>query len=222
MTARAKSGGKRRQVRGDRVVERTLAATLEELSRVGYAALRVEDVAARAQVNKTTVYRRWPTKEELVKAALISVLETQVVTNIPDTGSVREDLLDHVRSVIAITSSPAGRTVIRMLAAERPDPEVLAIARSIKSSHKAIPMAIVKRAQARGELRADVDPNLFLDVLGAAYEHLVMKGEFAEISESTVQAVGEIIDLLLNGALSDRSGRKPRAPRPRSRRAPQP
>lgn len=204
MTARAKSGGKRRQVRGDRVVEKTLAATLKELSQVGYAALRVEDVAARAQVNKTTVYRRWPTKEALIKAALISALETQVAADLPDTGSVREDLLEHVRSTITITSSPAGRTVIRMLAAERPDPEVLAIARSIKSSQKAIPMAIVKRAKARGELRADVDPNLFLDVLSAAYERLVMKAELAEISEATVQAVAEIVDLMLRGALSDR------------------
>jgi len=220
MTAGAKSGGKRRQVRGDRVVEKTLAATLEELSRAGYAALRVEDVAARAEVNKTTVYRRWRTKEDLVKAALISALETHVVTNIPDTGSVREDLLEYVRSVIAITSSPAGRTVIRMLVAEQPDPEVLAVARSIKSSQKAIPLAIVKRAQARGELRADVSPNLFLEVLGAAHEHVVMEGEFAEISESTVRAVGEIVDLLLRGALSDRRGRTPRGPRSRSRRTP--
>lgn len=210
MAARPKSSGKKRLVRGDRVVEQTLNAALEELSRVGYAALRVEDVAARAQVNKTTVYRRWPTKEDLVKAALISVMETQSVTDIPDTGSIREDLLEHVRRVIPITSSPAGRTIVRLLALEQPDPEVLALARSMQSSHKAVSLALLKRAQTRGELRSDLDPALFLDVLGAAFEHLVMAGEFAELSESTVSAVAEIIDLLLRGALNDR-------PRPRSR-----
>ena len=44
-------------------------ATLEELALVGYGALRVEDVAARAAVNKTTVYRRWPEKVALVRDA---------------------------------------------------------------------------------------------------------------------------------------------------------
>jgi AcrR family transcriptional regulator len=218
MKARPKSGSKRRLVRGDRVVEQTLGAALEELGRVGYAALRVEDVAARARVNKTTVYRRWPTKEALVKAALTSTLGTEVARDIPDTGSVREDLLAHVRDVLPISSSPAGRTIVRLLAAEQPDPEVLAIARSMQSSHKVVTLALLKRAQERGELRADLDPKLFLEVLGAAFDHLVMEGQFAEISETKVQAVAEIIDLLLTGALSDGPRRRPRVPRPRTRR----
>ena len=65
MTARAKQ----RVVRGAPIVRRTLAAAVDELGRVGYVDLRVEDVARRAKVNKTTVYRRWPTKEDLVRAA---------------------------------------------------------------------------------------------------------------------------------------------------------
>jgi len=197
-------------VRGDRVVAQTLAAAVEELSRVGYAALRVEDVAARAHVNKTTVYRRWPTKEDLVKAALISVLRSQPLMTIPDTGSIREDLLEYLREVMAITSSAAGRTVVRMLSAERPDAEVLEIARSIRSSNNAIPLSILKRAQSRGELRAEVDPQLFLDVLGAAFDRLALEGKFAETSESKVSAVVPLVDLLLQGALNGRHGRRPR------------
>ena len=210
MKATAKAGGKRHMVRGDRVVAQTLAAALEELSRVGYAALRVEDVAARARVNKTTVYRRWPTKEDLVKAALLSVLKSQAVMTIPDTGSIRGDLLEHAREVMAITSSPAGRTVVRMLSADRPDAEVLEIARSIRSSNKAVPLAVLKRAQARGELRADVDPQLFLDVLGAAFDRLALERRFAEVSEGAVATFTRIVDLLLEGALSSRPGRRPR------------
>jgi AcrR family transcriptional regulator len=48
------------------VVRGVMEATLAELALTGYGALRIEDVAVRAGVNKTTVYRRWPTKEELV------------------------------------------------------------------------------------------------------------------------------------------------------------
>lgn len=194
-------------MRGARVIEHTLAAALDELSHAGYAAMRIEDVAARARVNKTTVYRRWPTKQALVRAALLSAAGSQAVAHIPDTGSVREDLLAHMRDAVAITSSPAGRTILRMLAAERPDLEVLAIARSIRSSHKAITLGLLRRAQARGELRGDLDPQLFLDVLGAAHEHLVMQGEFSELSESTVREVAKIVDLLLRGALSHPTGR---------------
>jgi AcrR family transcriptional regulator len=202
-------------VRGDRVVAQTLAAAIEELSRVGYAALRVEDVAARARVNKTTVYRRWPTKEDLVKAALISVLRSHAVMTIPDTGSIREDLLEYVRDVMAITSSSIGRAVVRMLSAERPDPEILEIAHSIRSSNMAIPLAVLKRAQSRGELLADVDPQLFLDVLVAAFDRLALEGKFAKTSESEVSPVVPIIDLLLQGALSGRPGRRSRG-RPRT------
>ena len=54
------------QVRGPRLVEKVLQVTLEEVGRVGFAALSVETVAALAGVNKTTIYRRWPTKFELV------------------------------------------------------------------------------------------------------------------------------------------------------------
>lgn len=201
-------------MRGARVVEQTLAAALEELSQTGYAAMRIEDVAARARVNKTTIYRRWPTKQALVGAALLSIAGSQAVAHIPDTGSVREDLLAHVRDAVTMTSSPAGRTILRMLAAERPDPEVLAIARSIRASHKAVTLVLLKRAQARGELRADLDPKLFLDVLGAAHEQLVVHGDYAELSESTVREVAKIVDLLLRGALSSPPGRSKPGRRP--------
>ena len=62
--------GVRVKGRAARVVSDVLIATAEELTRVGYAAFRVEDVAARSGVNKTTIYRRWPTKPELVTAAV--------------------------------------------------------------------------------------------------------------------------------------------------------
>ena len=64
-----------------------LSAVLQELSRVGYRGLRIEDVALRAGVNKTTVYRRWPTKIELVRAALVCDSTCRIPH--PDTGTLR-------------------------------------------------------------------------------------------------------------------------------------
>ena len=60
--------GVRVQGRSARVVEIVLKATAEELGRVGFLALRIDDVAERSGVNKTTIYRRWASKEELVAA----------------------------------------------------------------------------------------------------------------------------------------------------------
>src|SRR5512138_898011 len=72
--------------RSERVVRDVLAAAAAEMARVGYVALRVEDVAARAGVNKTTVYRRWPTKADLVRDVLCGLGGDQ--HEAPDTGSL--------------------------------------------------------------------------------------------------------------------------------------
>src|ERR1700748_1529336 len=110
---------KRALIRGEPVVQRVLAATMEELALVGYRALRVEDVAARAGVNKTTVYRRWPEKVELVRAALGCVADRKMVA--PETGSLRGDLLALGRNMNQLFSSPQGQSVFRMLVAEGSD-----------------------------------------------------------------------------------------------------
>src|SRR5262245_2839968 len=89
--ALVRAGGKSPLVRGEPVVRGILGAALTELARTGYGALRIEDVAARAGVNKTTVYRRWSTKEDLVRAALLSITNDRFTP--PNTGSLRTDLL---------------------------------------------------------------------------------------------------------------------------------
>lgn len=196
-TKRGRSTSARPARRGAPVVDRTLQAVLEELGRHGYAALRVEDVATRAGVNKTTVYRRWPTKEALVRAALASITERHGQASTPDTGSVREDLLVVARRVFAAMRSREGRTIMRMLAAEDPDPQVLRIARSIQQTREHIPRAVLERARARGEVRADVDAELVLDVVRGACEHALARS--VKLDERFVTSV---VDLVLAGALA--------------------
>src|ERR1700742_1730035 len=94
------------------VVARVMSATAHELSRVGYAALRVEDVATRSGVNKTTIYRRWPTKPELVGAALRAVWQSP---DVPDTGSVRGDFIESLTRTAAFAMSPVGRGLTHVI-----------------------------------------------------------------------------------------------------------
>src|SRR3954465_14571895 len=82
---RARPGG-----RAARVVEAVHSAALALLDEVGYEQLQLPDVAERAGVNKTTVYRRWPTKVALVADLLSVLMQTNVAT--PDTGSIQSDL----------------------------------------------------------------------------------------------------------------------------------
>lgn len=77
-TGRVRTGG-----RAEQVVQRVFATTLAELSRVGYQAMRVDDVAERSGVNKTTIYRRWPTKAQLVTAAMLVAAEQIATCELP-------------------------------------------------------------------------------------------------------------------------------------------
>ncbi|KYF81660.1 hypothetical protein BE11_37960 [Sorangium cellulosum] len=191
--------------RAERVVSAVLSATHEELGRVGYGALRVEDVAARSGVAKTTIYRRWPTKAELVAAALRAANEEQAP---PDTGTLRGDLLAVVMGAVRMSQTPTGRGIVRMLQTERADPEVEAISRALRDRSRQVRRALVERGVARGELPADVDTELLLDLIfGAIYARLVHRGE--DVSEDYAAAA---IDTVLAGARAG-AARLPEAPR---------
>lgn len=85
-------------------------ATLELLAETGYESLQLPDVAKRAQVNKTTVYRRWPTKAALVADLLTSFTQRNVAT--PDTGSLQGDLEKLLADIVTALADRAVRAVL--------------------------------------------------------------------------------------------------------------
>lgn len=177
------------------MVRRVLDVTLKELARVGFERLSVADVAARAGVNKTSVYRRWPTKEHLVKAALRrSMGEAQAV---PDTGALRTDLVALARSVAAFVESPRGTGVVRSVFAGARSPAVRALAASMwAEAGGEVPRLLLERAVARGELPADADVELLLFTLAGALLHRV----FVEHAEADDAWLERLVRLLLDGA----------------------
>lgn len=153
-----------------------MAATLDELVETGYGALSVQQVAARAGVNKTSVYRRWGTKGALLAAALLDDLD-----DVPaeDRGSLPADLMD-----LWSTAPGRGRprraahviAVSRALDAATGDPEVDAVREELWSRRLAHMRAIVRRAIRRGELPAGTKPEVMLDLLfGAFHLHVVTR-----------------------------------------------
>ncbi|MGA4846293.1 TetR/AcrR family transcriptional regulator [Streptomyces sp. G5(2025)] len=93
--APARTGSPRR--RGAVLEQAILDAALDQLSTVGWSGLTMEGVAAGAQTGKAAVYRRWPSKEDLVADALRSGLPE--FDSAPDLGSIREDLLELCRKM---------------------------------------------------------------------------------------------------------------------------
>jgi AcrR family transcriptional regulator len=85
-----------RRRRGEELEAALLQATWDELAEVGYSALTIDAVAQRAGTSRTVVYRRWSTKRELAEAAVVFA-SSRHRTELPDTGSLRGDLLALMR-----------------------------------------------------------------------------------------------------------------------------
>ena len=149
---------------------RVLETTLEVLGHEGYRGLRIEDIAARAGVNKTTVYRRWPTRAELVVDALA---RHAAPPHVVESGHVEDDLLALFMSATTLRNTPVGRGVVSALIAERGDPEVDRLCAEVRELHRAPARVVLEHARRRGELPRRADLDLLLDVLtGAVYSRL--------------------------------------------------
>jgi AcrR family transcriptional regulator len=151
--------------RSGRVVTSVLAAAATELSRRGYVGFRVDDVASAAGVNKTTIYRRWPTKADLVRAAIRKIVVRK--PREPDTGTVEGDLLGLLRRVVAWKPTVQAACILRMLVSEAADPEVERIARTVRLEGFEPWLAIVARGKARGEIPARADARLLIEMVAA-------------------------------------------------------
>lgn len=160
-----------------RVRTAVLQATVAALAEDGYEALNVEDIAQRAGVHKTTVYRRWPTKAELVADAVRERSDERV--QVPDTGTLAGDLQALARAIVANIGSDDGSSMIKNLLAITGTSNVLADeTRAFWAERLRLTGAIVHRAIARGELPAGVDANLVIEALiGPLYVRLLFTGE---------------------------------------------
>jgi AcrR family transcriptional regulator len=184
--------GLRTRGRAERVVDRVLRAAAQELSRVGYAALRVEDVAARSGVNKTTIYRRWPSKAELVAATIKGMgPEAKAI----DTGTLRGDLRASLLEELSQGTQPVGRGIMRILQSERTDPEVDALARRLRDEQHDARVALVERGIARGELPKRVDPHLLVDLVSAP----VLRRVFTFGEPVDEDHIDRVLDVVLTG-----------------------
>jgi AcrR family transcriptional regulator len=191
--------------RSERVVRDVLDASAKELARVGYAALRMDDVAAAAGVNKTTVYRRWPTKPDLVRATFEWLSQGPLET--PDLGSIREDLGSLLAAFVARMASPEKRCIVRMIYADMEHPEVQELVRAMREQQRVPWRTVITRAIERGELPAGSDAQLILDLVLGATSGLVRLNEHKDPGYFAA-----VIDLVVAGAKHGGAIRKSEVP----------
>jgi AcrR family transcriptional regulator len=152
--------------RGDVLNSAIFEATLDELAEVGYAKLTMERVAARAGASKASVYRRWPSRMELVLDAVHHLAPDP--TDTPDTGSLRGDALAFMRAAAKLLAGPGGEALRGLLGDALADPSrTLELRRHSRGTGHRIMQEIVQRAVARGEINSAAITPLRLDVAQA-------------------------------------------------------
>lgn len=189
--------------RGAALERAILDATLEQLGDVGWSALTMEGVAARARTGKAAVYRRWPSKAELVAEALYSGLPDVSVP--PDRGDLREDLIELCRRMLSAMYSPSGCALRAILdECDRTDAERFhgLIMGGVIKPGKQLMADVVRRGIERGEVRPDATGELVGDVVPAMmmYRHKVTGGGLAESD------LAEVVDQIVLPLLEPRTG----------------
>src|SRR6476660_9073931 len=178
--------------RGSRTEAAILTATRELLAEGGVNHLTVERAAARAGVAKTTIYRRWRSKDELALAVLLDMVEQ--IVEVPDLGDIRAELIALLDTAVQILGTTLMGRVMQGLASDlATDP---ALGRSFRERVVGYRVSevrrLIDRAVGRGELRAGLDVELVHELLfGPVYYRLLLSGGRLDerLAERIVDAV---------------------------------
>jgi AcrR family transcriptional regulator len=184
--------------RSERARQAILRAAADLLLDEGTAQVSMDAVAERAGVSKATIYRWWPSKERL---ALDALLQWSATGSSPrDTGSLRSDLLALVRPwVREIRRRPFARVIAALLTEAQSDPAFAEDYRRHFVEQRRAPMrAAFERAIARGEVPADLDVEVALDLIYGPVYHRLLHGH----APLTDRFAASVIDLALAGILT--------------------
>ncbi|MGH2498216.1 MAG: TetR/AcrR family transcriptional regulator [Ktedonobacteraceae bacterium] len=172
-----------------------LQATIELLTEEGFESMSIEAIAARAGVGKTTIYRRWATKADLVIDAL-EILRSEVP--LIDTGDLRSDLIAVLQSGWQQTPSYLEALTLKMVGELKSNPEVfkafyarLVVPRSQQFA------SMIERAKARGQIRSDIAPEFVVDLVAGP---ILFRTLFTSLVTSTpADYPKQVVDAILDG-----------------------
>lgn len=176
-----------------RISEAVLNATIELLGEVGYSRLTIEAVARRAGVHKPAVYRRFPTKNDLVVASVRNLVHE---VHEPCTGSVRGDLAELLFDASRAMRRNPTAPFLRLVAEVASDHELACVLRdNLVSPRQTLARAVLERGRAHGEIKPGTNPELIVDILWGA----LWNRELVHRTRMTRADVRNTVDALLDG-----------------------
>jgi AcrR family transcriptional regulator len=187
------AGRRRTGGRSARVRQAVLQATVQTVAERGADAVNIAEIARQAGVHDTSIYRRWPTKEHLIFDSLLDYSVAQLP--IPDTGTLRADLSAFASLIASYAATPIGQALLKAMAVTDDDAALAAGRAQFWQFRLDQARAMIDRAITRGELRADTDPALAIELLIAPLHFRLLLSR-QPIDE---RISGQLIDLLLNG-----------------------
>lgn len=176
-----------------------LEATLTLFAEEGLAGLSIEGIAERAGVGKTTIYRRWSCKEDVIKDALTLFRANHPL---PDTGTIRNDLLSITKQARDLFNHHPlmAKLITKVIAEMKTSPEIYrTFYDKLVVPRMQLFRQMIQRAQQRGELRQDLDTAFLLSLI---FNSLVYGSFFAELIDPDAPSVYDpeaAVDALLRG-----------------------
>ncbi len=188
----AKSGRGRPRSPGTR--DKILKATYEMLNEFGFMDLTIEGVAARAEVGKPTIYRRWKTKAALAMDAFLEMVTPEIA--FPDTGSVQNDFKEQMEKIVKLMNSPRGEVLASVIGCGQADEELIAAFReNWLIPRRKDAKTIFQRGVERGELKKGLDAEVVIDALySPSFYRLLLKHQ-----PLTKKFVNELVDVVIRG-----------------------
>jgi AcrR family transcriptional regulator len=166
---------------------------MKAVTRAGADAVNIGEVARQAGVHDSSIYRRWPTKEDLIFDAMLD--DNRERLQIPDTGSLRGDLVAYAALITAQAATPIGQALIKAMVGLQDNAATAASRADFWQTRIDRTRVMFDRAVARGELAAGIDPITALELLyGALYFRLLLT---RKPTDDTV--TGHFVDVLVEG-----------------------
>ena len=198
----AKSG--RGRPRSPETRAKILKAAYEMLNEVGFMDLTIEGVAARAEVGKPTIYRRWKTKSALAMDAFLEIVTPEIA--FPDTGTAKEDFREQMQKIVKLMNSPRGEVLANVIGCGQADDELIKAFRdNWLTPRRDDAKRIWQRGVERGELRKDIDVEVAIDALySPLFYRLLLKHQ--PLNQNFVD---RLVDAVMNGLIADSEPNNP-------------
>ncbi|WP_042199708.1 TetR/AcrR family transcriptional regulator [Paenibacillus camerounensis] len=168
---------KRGRPRNNEAEAAILAASYELLLETGFGAVTVDKIAERAKVSKATIYKWWPNKAAVVMDGYLSAASARLP--VPDTGSVKEDIVIHAANLAVFLRSREGKVITELIGEGQFDAGLAEAYRArFFAPRRQEAHQLLERGMIRGELKAGLDIACCIDLLyGPIFYRLLITGD---------------------------------------------